>query len=386
MTTDSKPTVAEFLKRFVGDTASLLSGGLSIPSTVLSLYFDNKYAKASFGALAVTGFFVASYRLWAGERRNTLAVQEGLIEEINKRGRPEITVELKGNGGGALHACLMSYASIAAINLRIDDIPCGDGVLRFEKIPTIISSGFSPNLQCCFVPSDGSPHKRDIVEELIFDKDKNLERSKYVLAIRYTDSEGVLDWVTKCDFAYDFKRKKIVLLKQRIEDGEAENAIRELHEYDQRGANPAQRAIKWLRDAGHVEARDVTNMDSPEDEFLVTKITDKGRLLLKRKPVEDAQAKLLEAQMQEIEARRKSRQTEEEREARMKFLTAPDTGIRQFVAAETARKNCPQAFTVDMLASSLTAPQSEIEEALRILRSRGFAHETSIAGHWFIKT
>jgi len=85
-------------------------------------------------------------------------------------------------------------------------------------------------------------------------------------------------------------------------------------------------------------------------------------------------------------ALRKSRQAEEEREARMKFLTAPDTGIRQFVAAETARKNCAQAFTVDELATSLTAPQSEIEEALRILRSRGFAHETSIAGNWFIKT
>jgi len=56
------------------------------------------------------------------------------------------------------------------------------------------------------------------------------------------------------------------------------------------------------------------------------------------------------------------------------------------VAAETARKNCAQAFTVDELATSLTAPQSEIEEALRILRSRGFAHETSIAGNWFIKT
>jgi len=238
MTTDSKPTVAEFLRRLVGDTTSLVSGGLSVPLTVLSLFSDNKYAKVSFGVLAVTGFLIASYRLWSGERRNTLAVQERLIEEINKRGRPEITVELKGDGS-PLHACLMNYASVAAINLRIDDIPCGDGVLRFENIPTIVSEGFSPTLQCCFVPSDGSPQRRDIVQELSFNKEKNSDMSKYVLAIRYTDSDGVLDWVTKCDFAYDFRQKKIVLLKQRIEDGEAENAIRELREYDQRRANPA---------------------------------------------------------------------------------------------------------------------------------------------------
>jgi hypothetical protein len=384
--TSSKPTLAEFLKRLVGDTTSLVSGGLSVPLTVLSLFSDNKYAKVSFGLLAVTGFLIASYRLWSGERRNTLAVQERLIEEIDKRGRPEVTVELKEGSGGTLHACLMNYASTAAINLRIDDILCGDGVLRFENIPTIISEGFSPTLQCCFVPSDGSPQRRDIVQELIFNKEKNADMSKYVLSIRYTDSDGVLDWVTRCDFACDFRQKKIVLLKQRVEDGEAENAIRELREYDQRGANPAQRAIKWLSDGGYVETTPVTHMLSPEDEYLVTKITDRGRLLLKRKPVDDAQAKLLDAQMEEIEARRKSRQAEEEHEARMKFLTAPDTGIRQYVTTETTRKHSTQAFTVDMLVSSLEASKSEIEEALRILRSRGFAKETSLPGHWFIQS
>jgi hypothetical protein len=100
MTANTKPSPREFLARFIGDTASLLSGGLSIPSTVLSLYFDNKYAKASFGVLAVAGFLIAGYRLWASERRNTLVVQERLTEEINKRGRPEITVELKEGSGG----------------------------------------------------------------------------------------------------------------------------------------------------------------------------------------------------------------------------------------------------------------------------------------------
>lgn len=97
-----KPTLSEFLRRLVGDTTSLVSGGLSVPLTVMSLFSDNKYAKVSFGVLAVTGFLIASYRLWSGERRNTLAVQERLIEEIDKQGRPEVTVELK-EGSGALY-------------------------------------------------------------------------------------------------------------------------------------------------------------------------------------------------------------------------------------------------------------------------------------------
>ncbi len=386
MTINSKPTLTEFFKRLIDDTTSLISGGLSVPFAVFSIFANSKYAKIAFGVLSLTGFLIASYRLWAGERRNTLAVQERLAKEINKRGRPEVTVELKEGSGGTLHACLMNYASIAAINLRIDDIPCGNGVLRFENIPTMISAGFSPNLQCCFVPSDGSPKKVDIVQELLIDKKKDSEMSQYTLAIRYTDSDGVLDWVTRCDFGCDFKQKKIALLKQRVEDGEAENAIRELREYDLRRSNPSQQAIRWLRKGGYVETTEVTNHQSQTDEYLVMKITEEGRLLLNRKTVGTAEARVLDAQLLEVEARQKARQAEEAHEARMKFLTAPDSGIRRFVEEETARKKCPQAFTVPELASSLEAPQSEIEEALRILRSRQLGHETSLPGHWFIKT
>lgn len=75
---------------------------------------------------------------------------------------------------------------------------------------------------------------------------------------------------------------------------------------------------------------------------------------------------------------------EEERETRMKLLTGP-AGIRHFVAKEIARKKCPQAFTIPELASLVRASESEVEEALRIMRSREHAKETS-PGHWFIRT
>jgi hypothetical protein len=385
---NGKPTLTEFFKRLINDTTSLISGGLSVPFAVFSILANSKYAKASFGVLSSTGFLIACYRLWAGERRNTLVVQERLAEEIDKRGRPEITVELKEGDGGRLHACLMNYASIAAINLRIDDILCGVGVLRFENIPTMISSGFSPNLQCYFVPPDGSANRFDIAQELIFaGNPKDSEVTKHRLAIRYTDSDGVLDWVTRCDFGYNFKRKKVVLLKQWIRPGQVELFIFELEEHKIHGSNPSQAAIRWLRKGGYVEVKEVTNPQSSKAEYLVTKITDAGStLLVARAPVRDAAAELLDAQLEEIEARKKARQAEEEHKARMKVLTAPDSGIREFVATRRTRTNSSEAFTVDMLASGLTASKSDIEEALRILRSRGFAKETSLAGHWFIQS
>ena len=107
---------------------------------------------------------------------------------------------------------------------------------------------------------------------------------------------------------------------------------------------------------------------------------------MKKRPSGDAQAQLLAAQLEEVEARQKARHMEEEHEARMKSLTAPDSGIREYVAARRMRRNSSEAFTVDMLASALNASKAEIEEALRILRSRGFAKETSLPGHWFIES
>lgn len=104
-----------------------------------------------------------------------------------------------------------------------------------------------------------------------------------------------------------------------------------------------------------------------------------------RKPFEEAQAKLLDAQREEMEVQKRVRETEKEHDERMKFLTAPDRGIRLFVADQTTGENSTFAFTADMLAESLFASKTEIEEALRILESQGFAKETKLPGHWFIR-
>ena len=99
-----------------------------------------------------------------------------------------------------------------------------------------------------------------------------------------------------------------------------------------------------------------------------------------RRPVEEAQAKLLDAQREEIEARKKARQAQEEHEERMRLLTAPDTGIRHFVTVATSGKHSSAVFTAEMLAVGLQSSKSEIEEALRILRLRDLPRKRGCRG------
>jgi hypothetical protein len=94
-------------------------------------------------------------------------------------------------------------------------------------------------------------------------------------------------------------------------------------------------------------------------------------------PVEVAQARLYDAEREEIERRRK-------REERMKELTAPGSGIRQLVAKEIEIRKATMVYTTERLAEVSGASQAEIEEAIRILESQGFARQTKIHVRWLI--
>jgi hypothetical protein len=59
----NKPTPQDFINALVQNWASLVSGGLSVPFTVFSIYTNNPNAKLISGLLAVVGVIVASYSL-----------------------------------------------------------------------------------------------------------------------------------------------------------------------------------------------------------------------------------------------------------------------------------------------------------------------------------
>src|SRR5271170_6301305 len=93
----NEPTPREFLSSLTGNWASLISGGLSVPFTCVSVLAGGQYTKLLFGLLAIIGIFFASYKLWAAERDERCKTQRELESEIAKQGRPKVMVVLNGD-------------------------------------------------------------------------------------------------------------------------------------------------------------------------------------------------------------------------------------------------------------------------------------------------
>lgn len=104
-----------------------------------------------------------------------------------------------------------------------------------------------------------------------------------------------------------------------------------------------------------------------------------------KRKLEDVQASVAEIQLEKLTVEKAKQEAQEKHDERIRFLTAPNTGIR-FYAAEQVRlrRLSAAAFTVEQLVQGMCAKQDEIEEALRVLRGRGHAKETSLPGHWYI--
>jgi len=217
----TKPTPQDFIYTLVKKWSSGVSGGLSVPFTVISIYVTNPNTKLIFALLAIAGMVFASYSLWSQEREERIKTQDEFDIQTAKLGRPEITLGLKNDvETGQLWVCLMNYSNRAAVNVRIDDIPCGVQTLGFINPPNQLTSGFSPNIQVYRVGERGES-KLDIATTYIL----NVKKGTHVfeplqLAIRYTDTDAH-EWVTFGRFRYNIATKVFDLEKQWVEQVES---------------------------------------------------------------------------------------------------------------------------------------------------------------------
>ena len=211
----NRPTPQDFIYTLLKNWASLVSGALSVPFTMLSIYSTNPNAKVIFGLLAVCGVFVASYQLWAREREERVKTQDELERQIVKFGRPDVTLGLKNDEAGQLWVCMMNYSNRPAVNVRADNIQCGDRTLRFINPPSQLTAGFSPNVQVCWV---GHTEDLDIATTYILNANKGPNKFEPLLiAIRYTDLDAQHEWVTFGRFTYSVATKRFELEKQWVE-------------------------------------------------------------------------------------------------------------------------------------------------------------------------
>jgi len=214
----NKPTPQDFLYALGSHWFTLVSSGLSVPFTIVSIYSSGS-TRVIFACLAAAGVFVASYRLWAHEREERVKVQEELEETKAKLGRPQIKILLQHDqerNGQRLWVCLMNYTDSPAVNVSADDIACGSHILRLDA-PSDVTQGYSPNIQM-YWPEGGSL-REDIAYVCGFNRDRGgADRSNSMLiAIRYTDVDGKHEWATFGKFFYDFGERKFKLEKMWIE-------------------------------------------------------------------------------------------------------------------------------------------------------------------------
>src|ERR1700730_4947656 len=215
----NKPTPQDFIYSLVKNWASLVSGGLSVPFAIMSVYANNPNTKTGFAILTVVGMIVASYSLWAQEREERVRTQDELERQIVKLGRPDVTLGLKNDEKGQLWVCMMNYSNRPAVNVRADDIQCGNRILRYINPPSQLTAGFSPNIQVCWA---GDTQELDIATTYILNANKGPNKFEPLLiAIRYTDIDAEHEWISFGRFSYVAATKRFELEKQWVEQTDA---------------------------------------------------------------------------------------------------------------------------------------------------------------------
>lgn len=213
-----KPTVTDFIYALIKNWGSLVSGGLSVPFTVASIYSSGQN-RTIFLLLAITGVLTASYTIWAKERNERVETQEALEEATAKLGRPEVTVLLQNDEAnkGQLWVCLMNYSDSPAVNVSACDISCGSLVLRLAPPPQI-TSGYSPNVRF-YCPDQSGDSRTDIALACGYNRESGEAEISTTMqfAIYYSDIDAQHEWVTFGTFFYNFRERKFILKKQWIE-------------------------------------------------------------------------------------------------------------------------------------------------------------------------
>jgi hypothetical protein len=210
----------DFIYAFVKKWSSGVSGGLSVTFTMIAIYATNPNSKMIVASLAIASMVFASYSLWSQEREKRLKTQEELDRQSAKSGRPEITLGLKSDEKGQFWACFMNYSDRAAVNVRIDEIPCGGQILGFINPMKQLTSGFSPNIEV-YCKWEREESKRDIATVCILNLKKGTHAMEPLqLAVHYIDLNAEHDWVIFERCFYNFTTKAFDLEKQWVESSE----------------------------------------------------------------------------------------------------------------------------------------------------------------------
>jgi hypothetical protein len=129
---DEKPSLRSFAQAFREHWFAAMSGGFSVPFTALAVFFDNKYAKGIFAALAFLGAWFAAYSVWRVERQKNVDLQTMTLEIFQPEKVIQELVELQAEGKKTYNDTTHSITDYAA------------NLLHWEaKVEQVLQANFS---------------------------------------------------------------------------------------------------------------------------------------------------------------------------------------------------------------------------------------------------
>lgn len=199
--------------------------------TALGVYAGLEQKSSHWFALATISagvilFLAAAFLAWNEERQKGIRYHRPLTDEIEKRGRPEIAVDLVTFGDRRfmlrLHNSPNSLS--AAVGIHIDDIRRGDLVLRFFPAPSLQPGSF--DAASCRILSNGwldadnvgALFPEDRLTKLIARKPSSELLNLCVHFNGLDSGRRQRSWLLRAMLWYDFDQKKPFLSDQTIEE------------------------------------------------------------------------------------------------------------------------------------------------------------------------
>lgn len=159
------PDITEFFRVLAGSWLALMSGALSVPFAAIATFSAASWTRAIWAAAALFCILVATYQVWARERRYRLDLQKqviGLKRDIKQQedyirylSSPNVSIDLNGIAIGDIMArgkkCLAMTIQVTVRNVGADSsldqweigLSNGSSVIFVKQVETNVRLGFS---------------------------------------------------------------------------------------------------------------------------------------------------------------------------------------------------------------------------------------------------
>ena len=128
------PGPTAFLRAIFSDWLSGISGGLSVPLTIYSLFQNSALAKTIWAMSAIIAFLFAGYRIWVKERTRV----------VELHGRPELTINCLLTGSPVIGEYLIGLYNSSenvATDVSMSALTTDKGaVIEFSVVPAVLKA------------------------------------------------------------------------------------------------------------------------------------------------------------------------------------------------------------------------------------------------------